>query len=142
MLRIARPVRLAQRQAPAGDETVRAASPGETVENWLIRNGQTSRLRELLWEPIALAALNQTPRHAAAPAFARVLAELFGSHEQDASIGIPTQPARSAVRHHRRGSSSRPSVAKFERALRPGRGCAAVRQPVLTYAVSSCAAVW
>ena len=84
-------MRLAQRQA-RGDERVRAASPGETVENWLIRNGQTSRLRELLWEPLALAALNQTPRHAAAPAFARVLAELFGSHQQDAALGIPTQP--------------------------------------------------
>ena len=91
VLRIARPVRLAQRQA-RGDESVRAASPGETVENWLIRNGQTPRLRELLWEPLALAALNQTPRHAAAPAFARVLAELFGSHQQDAALGIPTQP--------------------------------------------------
>ena len=91
VLRIARPVRLAQRQA-RGDETVRAASPGETVENWLIRNGQTSRLRELLWEPLALAALNQAPRHAAAPAFARVLAELFGSHQQDSALGIPTQP--------------------------------------------------
>ena len=91
VLRIARPVRLAQRQA-RGDETVRGASPGETVENWLIRNGQTSRLRELLWEPLALAALNQAPRHAAAPAFARVLAELFGSHQQDSALGIPTQP--------------------------------------------------
>ncbi len=91
VLRIIRPVRLAQRQA-RGDETVRAASPGETVENWLIRNGQTSRLRELLWEPLALAALNQTPRHAAAPTFARVLAELFGSHQEDSALGIPTQP--------------------------------------------------
>ena len=91
VLRIAHPVRLAQRQA-RGDETVRAASPGETVENWLIRNGQTPRLRELLWEPLALAALNQAPRHAAAPAFARVLAELFGSHQQDSALGIPTQP--------------------------------------------------
>ena len=29
----------------------------ETMENWLIRNGQTARLRELLWDPPALAAL-------------------------------------------------------------------------------------
>ena len=91
VLRIAHPMRLAQRQA-RGDETVRATSPGETVENWLIHNGQTPRLRELLWEPLALAALNQAPRHAAAPAFARVLAELFGSHQQDSALGIPTQP--------------------------------------------------
>ena len=39
-----------------------AASPGETVENWLVRNGQTPRLREMLWDPLALAALNQPPR--------------------------------------------------------------------------------
>ena len=44
-----------------------AASPGETVENWLIRNGQTPRLREMLWDPLALAALNQPPTQAAAP---------------------------------------------------------------------------
>ena len=91
VLRIARPVRLAQRQA-RGDDTVIAASPGETVENWLIRNGQTRRLRELLWEPLALAALNQSPRHAAAPVFTRVLAALFGPHQQDAAIGIPARP--------------------------------------------------
>ena len=46
---------------------MKAASPGETVENWLIRNGQTPRLREMLWDPLALAALNQPPRQAAAP---------------------------------------------------------------------------
>ena len=53
-----------------------AASPGETVEQWLIHNGQTRRLREMLWEPLALAALNQSAREAAAPPFARVLAEM------------------------------------------------------------------
>ena len=55
-----------------------AASPGETVEKWLVRNGQTARLREMLWEPLALALLNQPPSQAAAPAFARVLGEMFG----------------------------------------------------------------
>ena len=91
VLRIARPVWLARRQA-RGDDVVIAASPGETVENWLIRNGQTRRLRELLWEPLALAALNQSPRHAAAPTFARVLAELLGFHQQAAAVGIPARP--------------------------------------------------
>ena len=57
---------------------MKAASPGETVENWLIRNGQTPRLRELLWDPLAVAALNQPTNQAAAPPFARVLAEMFG----------------------------------------------------------------
>ncbi len=71
---------------------VKAASPGETVENWLIRNGQTPRLRELLWDPLAVAALNQPTNQAAAPPFARVLAEMFGSDPRAAAIALPTKP--------------------------------------------------
>ena len=70
-----------------------AASPGETVENWLIRNGQTPRLREMLWDPLALAALNQPPEQAAAPPFARVLAEMFGADPRAAAIVLPTRAA-------------------------------------------------
>ena len=69
-----------------------AASPGETVEQWLINNGQTARLREMLWEPLALAALNQSVREAAAPPFARVLAEMFGDDPRDAALGLPACP--------------------------------------------------
>jgi squalene-associated FAD-dependent desaturase len=72
--------------------TMKAASPGETVEHWLIRNGQTPRLREMLWDPLALAALNQPPNLAAAPVFARVLAEMFGSDPRAAAIALPTRP--------------------------------------------------
>jgi squalene-associated FAD-dependent desaturase len=72
--------------------TRKAASPGETVEHWLIRNGQTPRLREMLWDPLALAALNQPPSQAAAPAFARVLAEMFGDDPRAAAIALPTRP--------------------------------------------------
>ena len=61
-----------------GDSDRLAASPGETVANWLIRNGQTPRVCEMLWEPLALAALNQPPRSPPPPPFARVLAEMFG----------------------------------------------------------------
>jgi squalene-associated FAD-dependent desaturase len=68
------------------------ASPGETVEAWLMRMGQGPRLRELLWEPLALAALNQSPREAAAPAFVRVLADLFGGDARDAAVAVPTTP--------------------------------------------------
>ncbi len=68
------------------------ASPGETVENWLIRNGQTRRIRELLWEPLALAALNQPPSRAAAPMFARVLSEMFSDDPRAAAIGVPSKP--------------------------------------------------
>jgi len=88
---MASPLRIARRELRPG-ATRRAASPGETVENWLVRNGQTPRIRELLWDPLALAALNQSPDQAAAPSFARVLAEMFGSDASAASIALPTRP--------------------------------------------------
>jgi uncharacterized protein with NAD-binding domain and iron-sulfur cluster len=69
-----------------------AASPGETVEHWLERNGQTERIREMLWRPLALAALNQPADHAAAPPFARVLAEMFGGDARSAAIVLPKVP--------------------------------------------------
>ena len=66
--------------------------PDETVREWLVRHGQGPRLRELLWEPLALAALNQRPDQAAAAPFARVLCELCGTDPADAAVGIPTRP--------------------------------------------------
>jgi squalene-associated FAD-dependent desaturase len=101
VLRMAGPLRIARRQMrsdfsrrtlPGASQPKIAASPGETVESWLIRNGQSARLREMLWTPLALAALNQPPSKAAAPAFARVLAEMFGADPQAASILIPSKP--------------------------------------------------
>jgi squalene-associated FAD-dependent desaturase len=85
------PLKLAQRELAPG-ATRKASSPGETVEGWLIRNGQSARLREMLWDPLALAALNQPPTQAAAPTFARVLAEMFGGEPGAASIALPTRP--------------------------------------------------
>ena len=89
-LRMASPLRLARRHM-RGDQAI-AASPGETVDAWLVRNGQTDRLRELLWHPLALAAMNQPADVAAAPPFARVLAEMFGSDPQAAAIALPVKP--------------------------------------------------
>jgi squalene-associated FAD-dependent desaturase len=91
ILRMRTPLALARRALLPGARDV-AASPGETVENWLIRNGQTARLREMLWDPLTLAALNQPASQAAAPTFARVLAEMFGADAQAAAIGIPNKP--------------------------------------------------
>ena len=45
----------------------------ETVRQWLLRNGQAARLCELFWEPLALAALNQSIDQAEASHFMRVL---------------------------------------------------------------------
>ncbi|MCX6544867.1 MAG: hydroxysqualene dehydroxylase HpnE [Acidobacteria bacterium] len=92
-LRMAPVVRRAQQQLRGRPGRI-AASPEETVENWLVRHGQRPRLREMLWEPLALAALNQPADEAAAPPFARVLAEMFGSDRQASALGFP---ARSLV---------------------------------------------
>jgi hydroxysqualene dehydroxylase len=90
VLGMAAPLRIARRELRGG--TLKAASPGETVASWLLRNGQTPRMCELLWDPLALAALNQPPDQAAAPPFARVLAEMFGDDPRAAAIALPTKP--------------------------------------------------
>jgi hydroxysqualene dehydroxylase len=84
------------------------ASDEETVESWLVRNGQRKRLREMLWEPLALAALNQAPGQAAAPAFVRVLGRMFGPDRRDSAIATPllpltdmyAEPARQFIESH------------------------------------------
>jgi squalene-associated FAD-dependent desaturase len=86
VLRMITPLKLAR------DPVRVAASPGETVESWLVRHGQTERLREMLWRPLALAALNQPADHAGAAVFARVLAEMFGGDARAAAIALPTRP--------------------------------------------------
>lgn len=95
-LSMARPIRLAQaalRAEERGQTTTRiAASPGETVEEWLVNNGQTARLREMLWEPLALAALNQSIHEASAPPFAAVLARMFSGGARAASLALPLCP--------------------------------------------------
>jgi squalene-associated FAD-dependent desaturase len=81
-----------ERSDGAGARRLIAASPGETVEAWLVRHGQTERVREMLWRPLALAALNQPADIAGASVFTRVLAEMFGRNPLAAAIGLPTRP--------------------------------------------------
>jgi squalene-associated FAD-dependent desaturase len=69
-----------------------AQAQRETVSAWLRRHGQTPRLCALLWEPLAVAALNQQMDVAAAAPFVRVLAEMFGGSRRDAAIGLPRVP--------------------------------------------------
>jgi zeta-carotene desaturase len=94
--RLAGPIRIAQAELRArrkGKTPERiAASPGETVEEWLVNNGQTARIREMLWEPLALASLNQSVRTAAAPPFAAVLAQMFSGAPRDAALALPVCP--------------------------------------------------
>jgi hydroxysqualene dehydroxylase len=91
VLHLMGPLRTARRELE-GDRRRLAASPDETVESWLIRNGQTARIREMLWNPLAIAALNQSPTEAGATYFVRVLAEMFGGDQAAASVHIPTRP--------------------------------------------------
>ena len=69
-----------------------SADPPGTVSEWLKAHGQRDRLRAWLWEPLAIAALNQPPDLAAASPFVRVLAGLFGTAAGDAAIVLPTVP--------------------------------------------------
>jgi squalene-associated FAD-dependent desaturase len=63
-----------------------------TVARWLQDRGQSRRLTEWLWEPLALAALNQSPDEALATPFVRVLAEMFGPDRAASAIALPVRP--------------------------------------------------
>jgi hydroxysqualene dehydroxylase len=90
-LSLAAPLRRARRYLERG-KGVLPAWEGETVESWLIRNGQSRRLRDMLWGPLALAALNQPASEAAAPPFVRVLAQMFGPDPKDSAVAMPRRP--------------------------------------------------
>lgn len=63
-----------------------------TVRAWLHRNGQAARLCELFWEPLALAALNQSIDQAEASHFIRVLERVFGPDPLAAALVMPAVP--------------------------------------------------
>ncbi len=71
-----------------------ASSPlhSGTVREWLMRHGQAARLCELLWEPLALAALNQSIDRAAARHFVVVLQKMFGPDPAAASLLLAAVP--------------------------------------------------
>jgi len=90
-LRLARPLLAARRELAATGRVT--TTPGTlTVSEWLRLHRQGSRLRSWLWEPLAVAALNQQPEDASAAPFLRVLAEMFGTDPSAASIGLPLKP--------------------------------------------------
>jgi squalene-associated FAD-dependent desaturase len=73
--------------------TGRVAVDGDvTVSAWLRQRGQTARLTEWLWEPLALAALNQPIDEALAAPFVRVLAQMFGPDRTASAIALPIRP--------------------------------------------------
>jgi squalene-associated FAD-dependent desaturase len=68
---------------PSGSLSVRA---------WLQKNGQAARLCELFWEPLALAALNQSIDQAEAVHFIQVLQRVFGPDPSAAALVLPAVP--------------------------------------------------
>jgi hydroxysqualene dehydroxylase len=63
-----------------------------SVRQWLSSIGQAPRLCELFWEPLALAALNQSIDQAEASSFRRVLARVFGPDPACAALVMPAVP--------------------------------------------------
>jgi hydroxysqualene dehydroxylase len=63
-----------------------------SVRAWLEKNGQAPRLCELFWEPLALAALNQSIDQAEAIHFIRVLKRVFGPDPTAAALVMPAVP--------------------------------------------------
>jgi zeta-carotene desaturase len=66
----------------------RGNNPGATVREWLEAQGQTPRVVELLWEPLAVAALNQSIDEGAGEMFGEVLRRTFTAKRQDSSLGL------------------------------------------------------
>ncbi len=79
-----------------------------TVADWLRAHGQSSRLITALWEPLAVAALNQSIESAAAAPFVTVVRRMFGPDPEAAAIVLPAvpldemyaEPARRFIERH------------------------------------------
>ncbi len=76
--------------APTGQ--LRRDRLGLSVRAWLEKHGQAPRLCELFWEPLALAALNQSIDQADASHFMGVLERVFGPDPASAALVLPAVP--------------------------------------------------
>jgi squalene-associated FAD-dependent desaturase len=90
VVKLAGPLRRARRELRQNGTV--SAQPRGTVSDWLVAHGQRQKLRAWLWEPLAVAALNQSPDVAAASPFVRVLAEMFGPDATASALVLPTRP--------------------------------------------------
>jgi hydroxysqualene dehydroxylase len=79
------------RLGPALDPAAPPPPPDETVRQWLTRHGQPARLCDLLWEPLAVAALNQPIDQATATTFVEVVRRMLGPGPDDAALVIPAE---------------------------------------------------
>jgi len=65
-----------------------AGQTNRTVAHWLDSLGQSNRIKQRFWYPLALATLNESPETASAKMVITVLREAFGRDRASASIGI------------------------------------------------------
>ncbi len=63
--------------------------PNETVSQLLERTGQTETIKRLMWNNIALSALNEDPEIADARMYAEVLKQAFFGDRQDSNLVLP-----------------------------------------------------
>jgi hydroxysqualene dehydroxylase len=66
----------------------KAAASSLTVKEWLASLGQSERICERFWYPMAIATLNEDPQVASARMLKVVLKEAFGAGRRATSIGI------------------------------------------------------
>jgi zeta-carotene desaturase len=119
---------------------------GETARQWLVRHRQTPRLVELLWEPLAVAALNQAIDEASGAAFAGVLGRMFTRDRRDCALGLPLKaldelyanPARDYI--ERAGGAVR--INAPARVTGEGGGMVRVRDETLHAKAIICATAW
>ena len=118
----------------------------------MVAHHQTPRLIELLWEPLAVAALNQSIDVAAADGFLVVLQRMFNGTARNAALGLPRTPldemyaipARRFIEQHAGEVrvSSPATVALGEPAPRAGEMRANVRGESSSAAALVCAVPW
>jgi squalene-associated FAD-dependent desaturase len=89
--------------------SVATRRPGsdETVAGYLARLGQSRRLRDRLWDPLAIATLNTPPEKASALLFVEVMRRAFLGRGDDSHLAFPTvglsrlvDPARDHIERH------------------------------------------
>ncbi|HZM69562.1 MAG TPA: hydroxysqualene dehydroxylase HpnE [Candidatus Cryosericum sp.] len=91
-LRLLRVARAARRAAPPGPSRESSGSDDPldrtTVASWLAALGQSPETRRRLWDPLAIAVLNESPDLAAASGFAAVLHQALQGGGDRSGLGL------------------------------------------------------
>jgi squalene-associated FAD-dependent desaturase len=91
-----------------GGETLAPELRGLTVAQWLERTGQTEETRRSLWDPLAIAIMNEHCDTASAELFVRSLHQAFVTDRRSAAFALPSvglselfaRPAVADIRRH------------------------------------------